>query len=95
MSFKKRLIYNLLQSLFILLNLPDLSAQYRLSGTVKDTNDSAVVCNILLKKQNALVQGALSDRNGKFVLLNVAKGDYLVIISSIGYTSEYIVYSKN
>ena len=65
------------------------SAQTQIKGTVADGADGKPVlyCNcVLLKAQDSsFAYGATTDDKGKFVFKQVAKGDYLMRISYVGY----------
>ncbi|HLO90712.1 MAG TPA: outer membrane beta-barrel protein [Lentimicrobium sp.] len=59
-------------------------AQYSLTGIIKDkkTNETIPGANILIK---GTTTGAISDLEGRFVISNLRKGSYIVIISYISY----------
>ncbi|MBR6331044.1 MAG: carboxypeptidase regulatory-like domain-containing protein, partial [Bacteroidales bacterium] len=65
------------------------SAQTQIKGTVADGADGKPVlyCNcVLLKAQDSsFAYGATTDDKGKFVFKQVAKGDYLMRISYVGF----------
>lgn len=65
------------------------SAQTQIKGSVADGADGKPVlyCNcVLLKAQDSsFAYGATTDDKGKFVFKQVAKGDYLMRISYVGY----------
>ena len=68
------------------------AAQHQLSGTVKDVADGAPVpyaTAALLRPDSSAVTGVITGDDGKFVLSNVATGDYIVQVSFIGYDKAY------
>jgi len=63
-----------------------------LSGSVTDSKDAALpFVNILLleAKDSSLIKGTTTDENGSFQLEDLNAGNFLVLISSIGYTKSY------
>ena len=68
------------------------TAQHQLSGTVKDGADGAPVpyaTAALLRPDSSAITGVVTGDDGRFVLANVAAGDYLLQISFIGYEKAY------
>lgn len=63
-----------------------------LSGSVTDSKDATLpFVNILLleAKDSSLIKGTTTDENGSFQLEDLNAGNFLVLISSIGYTKSY------
>ena len=82
---------NLFITLFSLCMLPAM-AQYQLVGTIKDGTDASPVSYAtaaLLRSDSSIVTGMMSDLDGKFVIENVAAGNYLLQVSYIGYEKAY------
>lgn len=83
--------YLLLISCFI--SFP-LFAQYTLQSHIFDekTGEALELINIRLfnAKDTTLVQGTHTDVRGGFVLNNVAKGKYILLVSSIGYIDHSV-----
>ena len=73
--------------LFSLLLCSAISAQMQVTGKV--TNDASEPIEMatvrLLTTDSVLAQGAQTDMDGEFFLGNVAQGQYILIISSVGY----------
>jgi hypothetical protein len=70
----------------------NVAAQHQLSGTVKDAADGAPVpfaTAALMRADSTIVTGVMAGDDGKFVLANVAAGDYIVQVSFIGYEKAY------
>ena len=68
------------------------SAQYQLTGMVKDGVDGSpfpFATAALLRQDSTAIIGVMTGNDGKFVIQNVAAGNYLLQISFIGYQSEY------
>ena len=68
------------------------TAQHQLSGTVKDGADGSPVpyaTAALLRPDSSAITGIITGDDGKFVLANVAAGNYLLQVSFIGYNKEY------
>jgi len=68
------------------------TAQHQLRGTVKDGADGSPVpfaTAALMRVDSTVVTGVMADGDGKFVLANVAAGDYILQVSFIGYNKEY------
>lgn len=67
-------------------------AQHSITGIVKDAKDSSPISYVtvaLLRSDSSVVTGAVTGDDGKFVLENISKGDYLVQVSFLGYKKEY------
>jgi hypothetical protein len=63
------------------------SQEYRIAGTIRNAeNDPIPFANVLLFQANdsTLLKGASSDESGKFQILNVPNGSYLLAISYMG-----------
>ena len=68
------------------------SAQHQLTGIVKDRADGSPLpyaTAALLRADSTAITGVMTGDDGKFVLQNVAAGNYLLQISFIGYQREY------
>ena len=68
------------------------SAQHQLTGNVKDgANGSPVsyATAALLRADSSVVTGAMAKLDGKFVIENVAAGNYVLQVSFLGYEKEY------
>jgi len=68
------------------------NSQIKISGTIEDNNGEPLpFANVLLLQpfDSTLIQGAVSDINGVFNLLNVKSGNYLVNTTMIGYTKDF------
>jgi hypothetical protein len=67
-------------------------AQYRISGTVidVDSNENLDFASVrLLTSDSTLVKGAIADNVGKFTLESISRGDYILLVSCLGYTNSY------
>jgi len=67
-------------------------AQHSLTGTVKDAKDNSPVSYstvALLRSDSSVVTGAVTGDDGKFVMENIAAGNYLLQVSFLGYEKEY------
>ena len=68
------------------------SAQHQLTGIVKDGADGSSVpyaTAVLLRADSSVVSGVMTDLDGKFVIENVATGNYLLQVSFLGYEKAY------
>lgn len=67
-------------------------AQYSVMGTVKDAKDNSSIpyaTVALLRSDSSVVTGVITGEDGKFIMENVAKGNYLLQASFLGYEKEY------
>lgn len=68
-------------------------AQHSIQSTILDVkNNSAIemaTVRLLKSKDSTLVQGAQSNMKGDFILSRIKPGNYILIISSVGY-NEYV-----
>ncbi|PIB39362.1 TonB-dependent receptor [Maribacter sp. 4G9] len=64
--------------------------EFELSGSVKDQNgDALVFANVLLKNQDSvLVKGTATDEEGRYTLVNVQAGTYLISASYLDTSSD-------
>ena len=68
-----------------------------ITGTVweipKDDSTAIVMQNVTVRLLNAgdssIVKGVFSDSNGKYLLLNINQGNYILAVSFLGYTTSY------
>jgi len=68
------------------------SAQHQLTGTVKDGADGSPVSYAtaaLLRADSSVVTGVMTGLDGKFVIENIATGNYVPQVSFIGYEKTY------
>ena len=72
--------------ILLLFMVNELSAQYRVSGTVKDEKGSPLI-GATIQLLNT-TKGALSDANGSFEIELVDPGDYFLEVSYIGYLGK-------
>ena len=64
------------------------NAQHQLTGTVIDSADGSPVpyaTAAILRSDSSAITGVMTGDDGKFVIQNVAAGDYLLQVSFIGY----------
>ena len=69
----------------------------RVKGTAKDASDKAAVefVNVVLRTTDSLlVTGISTDDKGAFTLEKIQKGDYLLILSAVGYDDNIIELDK-
>ncbi|MDR2585111.1 MAG: TonB-dependent receptor, partial [Prevotellaceae bacterium] len=69
------------------------SAQHRLTGTVRDGADGSPIpfaTAALLRPDSSAITGVITDDDGRFLIENVATGDYLLQVSLIGYKKELL-----
>ncbi len=81
----------LLLCIMMLMSIHLLQGQ-NIVGTVKDQADGSPVpyaTAALLRSDSSAVTGVITGDDGKFVLANIAAGDYLLQVSFIGYEREY------
>jgi hypothetical protein len=84
----------LITSLSLILCTFGISAQYTLSGTVKDGTGSKAVpyaTVALMTADSSVITGTTTGKDGTFKLENVGQGNYLIRISYIGYETAYII----
>lgn len=65
----------------------------KIEGTVCDANNNqaAEYVNVVLQTvDSAFVAGVTTDTKGGFVIEKVKEGDYLLVLSSVGYTTQYM-----
>lgn len=80
---------------FLLSYVLPITSQVLVKGRVKSENDQDVIyASIrLLRPDSSFVQGTITDSIGNYCLRNVYSGDYLLSISSIGYISQWHVFT--
>lgn len=85
----------LLSLIFLPLTL--FAQDIRIKGTTKDASDKAAVAfvNVVLRTTDSLlVTGISTDDKGAFTLEKIQKGDYLLILSAVGYDDSVIELDK-
>ncbi|MDQ3534426.1 MAG: TonB-dependent receptor family protein [Bacteroidota bacterium] len=68
------------------------SVQGKISGVVKDNSGEPlefVTVMLLSSSDSALVKGAASDMNGKYVIEDIAQGKFLIAASQVGFEKVY------
>ena len=77
---------------FFLISFISFTQNGTLSGKVFDkaTNKTLPYVNVILKINNEIVTGALTNDDGLFVIKKIAKGNYNLEIQFIGYATEVI-----
>ena len=77
---------------FLFFCLFSATAQHQISGTIKDGADGSPVpfaTAALLRPDSTAITGMITGDDGKFVLLNVAAGEYILRLSFIGYETAF------
>jgi iron complex outermembrane receptor protein len=64
------------------------SAQNKISGTIADKNNK-IIPNTIVSIPD-IHKETITDENGKYVLTNLPKGNFKIVFSIIGYTSQTI-----
>ena len=67
-------------------------AQYSVTGRVIDANEKSPIPYagaVLLRADSSIVKGITTDSDGRFVLENVAAGDYMLRVEILCYETEY------
>lgn len=85
-------------TLFLVLSNCIIAQQPIISGKIIDKGDSKPIeyANItLMASDSSLIKGVNSDVDGKFTLINIEQGDYLIFVTFIGYESTLIPIRKN
>ena len=68
-----------------------LSQNFNIKGRVLSGKESIEYANILLQTEDSVfVTGGVTDQNGRFAFNNLEKGDYILKISSLGYSTYNI-----
>ncbi|MGL4805100.1 MAG: carboxypeptidase-like regulatory domain-containing protein, partial [Bacteroidales bacterium] len=81
---KKYLLYLLFISLGV-----NLFAQTVISGRILDERKQPLpFATVCVNKNNQLVYGGTSDLDGRFEISNIAKGEYTVLFSNLGFESK-------
>lgn len=65
---------------------------YSVSGSVVDKGGEPMIqasIRLLAAKDSALVKGAVSDVDGKYIIVNITKGSYILEASYVGYNTVY------
>lgn len=95
LTHARKLKWLALLSLFFPLTL--FAQDIRVKGTAKDASDKAAVefVNVVLRTTDSLlVTGISTDDKGAFTLEKIQKGDYLLILSAVGYDDNIIELDK-
>jgi bisphosphoglycerate-dependent phosphoglycerate mutase len=82
----------LLILLFLLPLFSFSQSSYSISGIVTEDNKSPLpFANVLLlqQKDSALVKGSVTNEYGNFIFEKIQNGNYLIMVSVIGYSSSY------
>ena len=77
--------------LFSLILLSNLFGQNNsIEGFVLDSSNEnpLVAANVLVKNQNGFSNGASTDENGKYVILNLPNGEFVVKVDYIGFETQ-------
>ena len=89
----------LLSASFVLAQTQDPSPTGKISGSILDEKASPFpFVNVLLlhAKDSVLIKGMAADENGKFLFEQINDGQYLTLVSMVGYQKEYSkVFSVN
>jgi hypothetical protein len=84
---KLKIMYKLI-CLFLLIPFAGLSQNYKLEGSIKDKDRKPVpYANILVQNISDFIarQSTLSNEDGLFVIENIPKGNYHVVITAVGF----------
>jgi outer membrane receptor protein involved in Fe transport len=84
--------YFVLPVLFVFVNVLNIQGQTNIMGSVNDPADKPLQnANILLLSplDSALIAGAVSEEDGKFLFLNISAGTYLLTISAVGFSTFF------
>lgn len=75
---------------FWIISVYSLNAQnISIKGCVKDNADLAMeLVNVVLQKQDSFVMGTVTNEKGEFYLNKIKRGNYRLIISSIGFVTD-------
>lgn len=95
LTHARKLKWLALLSLFFPLTL--FAQDIRVKGTAKDASNKAAVefVNVVLRTTDSLlVTGISTDDKGAFTLEKIQKGDYLLILSAVGYDDNIIELDK-
>jgi hypothetical protein len=83
-----------LSFLILFLGILSVHAQYTIEGSVLDANTSSAIemSTVRLYRvsptDTVFVEGCQSGSDGRFVLRNIANGDYFILVSNIGYKEQ-------
>lgn len=65
--------------------------QFLVEGRVADKNNKAIeFANVILKNNEIIFAGTISDTSGNFIISNISKGSYLLCFSTIGYADTCV-----
>ena len=90
----KRFIYILVFTLFIFINISGAKEKhsYTISGTVADKTTKQALIGASVRIEGAAL-GAVTDKEGKFLLRHIPRGEYNILVSFMGYKPEKIFVS--
>ena len=83
-----------LSFLILFLSILSVHAQYTIEGSVLDANTSSAIemSTVRLYRVSTtdtlFVEGCQTGAEGRFILRNIANGDYFVLVSNIGYKEQ-------
>jgi outer membrane receptor protein involved in Fe transport len=82
-----------LQCNFTLSSLKAQENKYQISSVITDslTQKAGAYFTVTLKKDSLVISSAMSDQGGKFTFAGISKGDYTLILGSLGYKSKQLV----
>ncbi len=91
MRYKSLIIIGLV--LFCIIPFVSFSQSFQIKGVVKDVNDSVVYgTTVRLTDTKAnLLQNTATDNQGEFKFEKLKKGNYSIIVSSLGFLSDTII----
>jgi outer membrane receptor protein involved in Fe transport len=81
-----------LQCSFTLSSLKAQENKYQISGSIVDSlsQKPGEYFTVSLKKDAAVIKSAVSDQRGKFTFTGISKGQYTLILGSLGYKSKQL-----
>ena len=95
LSYQSLIFKTAKKGMFFLLVFPILlfaQNTHNVSGLVNESSGNSLpFANVLLlqQKDSSFVKGAITQKDGSYALENLEKGNYLVMISMVGYKSAY------
>jgi outer membrane receptor protein involved in Fe transport len=86
-----KLTVSLFIALFITISASFAQSNITVSGNIKEkeTNNALPYSNVILKKEkdNAFVTGTATNEEGRFTIENIASGNYILEVSTIGFNT--------